>query len=384
MVDFQSRDTRRGPTTGDDDGEDDEPAGDDADADAPEEAEPDAGEGDRAEAPQAETEDQTDAAAAAQNGDPATDAGAETAGTAHSGDEDDAEDDERGAVEGEGARSDRADPLAAEETRRASGGDPLSEDGEAAATAVTEDATVPDQSRSGEADEPSVDPEDVEEAIAARERGRGEEAPLESESEPESDAAARDADGSTNGEADQTTEASGRAGRAATASTAPRTTVSTAIVTVSRDRTHENDPGGEAIERALDEAGHEVVTRELLRPTYDTVQQTLDTLVGREDVDVVVTNGGTGVTEHDVTVEALHPIIDKALPGFGELFRSLYFDEVGTDVLATRATAGIAEGTPVFALPGDGAAASLGTREIVVDQASALVEALEGEDPSDP
>ena len=160
-------------------------------------------------------------------------------------------------------------------------------------------------------------------------------------------------------------------------------TVGTAVVTVSDVRSHDDDPPAEAVVAALESAGHEVVTREVLRNTHDSVQQTLDTLVKREDVDVVVTTGGTGVAPADVTVEAMRPLIDKSLPGFGELFRRRYAEAVGRDAVATRATAGIAETTPVFCLPGDETAARIGAREFVAEQAARLARQAGGDGPAD-
>ncbi|MFB6301320.1 MAG: molybdenum cofactor biosynthesis protein B, partial [Haloferacaceae archaeon] len=145
-----------------------------------------------------------------------------------------------------------------------------------------------------------------------------------------------------------------------------------AVVTVSSTRTLDNDPAGDAIAAALEGAGHEVVVRELVRDDFDGIQGRTDTLVGREDVDVVVTTGGTGVTPDDVTVEAVEPLFDKRLPGFGELFRRLSYDEVGTRVVGTRAVAGVANGVPTFCLPGSENAARLGAEELIVPEAPHL------------
>lgn len=145
-----------------------------------------------------------------------------------------------------------------------------------------------------------------------------------------------------------------------------------AILTVSSSRSLDEDPAGDAIETAFDAAGHEIVLRELLRDEYDSIQGTLERFVDREDTDVVVTTGGTGITPDDVTVEAVRPLLGKRLPGFGELFRALSRDEIGTRVIGTRATAGIADDTPVFCLPGSENAARLGAQEIIVPEAPHL------------
>ena len=144
-------------------------------------------------------------------------------------------------------------------------------------------------------------------------------------------------------------------------------TLEVAVLTVSSTRTRDEDAAGDAIVAALEAEGHEIATRDVVRDGYDTVQSTVDRFVGRSDVDAVVTTGGTGVTTDDVTVEAVEPLFEKRLPGFGELFRRLSYEEIGTRAIATRATAGIADGVPVFCLPGSENAVWLGTEAIVVE-----------------
>jgi len=145
-------------------------------------------------------------------------------------------------------------------------------------------------------------------------------------------------------------------------------TVSVGVVTVSSTRTLGDDPAGDAIASIVEADGHEVATRELVNDDYDGVQRAVDALVSRNDVDAVIATGGTGVTPDDVTVEAVRPLLKKELPGFGELFRSLSREEIGTRVVATRAIAGVADGVPVFCLPGSEAAARLGTESIVIPE----------------
>ena len=145
-----------------------------------------------------------------------------------------------------------------------------------------------------------------------------------------------------------------------------------AVVTISSTRTSDDDPAGDAIVDAVEGDGHEVPVKDIVRDDYDGVQNAVDSLTGRGDVDVVVTTGGTGVTPDDVTIEAVRPLFDKTLPGFGELFRTLSYDEIGTKVVGTRAAAGIAEGVPVFCLPGSENAATLGAEEIIVAEAPHL------------
>lgn len=145
-----------------------------------------------------------------------------------------------------------------------------------------------------------------------------------------------------------------------------------AVVTVSSSRTLDDDPAGDTVATAFEDREHEVVTRELVPDDYDSVQAIIERLVERRDTDVVVTTGGTGITPDDITVEAIRPLFDKHLPGFGELFRARSRDEIGTKVVGTRATGGVADGTLVFSLPGSENAARLGTEEIIVAEAPHL------------
>jgi molybdenum cofactor biosynthesis protein B len=149
--------------------------------------------------------------------------------------------------------------------------------------------------------------------------------------------------------------------------------VGAAVLTVSSTRSLDDDPGGDAVVDALEADGHEVVTRELVTDSYDHVQAAVDNLVGRDDVDVLVSTGGTGVTPDDVTVDATQPLFDKELPGFGELFRRLSHDDVGTKVVGSRATAGVVEDTLVFCLPGSEHATTLGTEDVILPELTHLV-----------
>jgi len=149
-------------------------------------------------------------------------------------------------------------------------------------------------------------------------------------------------------------------------------TLGVAVVTVSSSRTIDSDPSGDAIVETVEDAGHQVATRELVPDSYDRVQDVVDAVAGREDVDVVVTTGGTGVTPDDVTVEAVEPLLSKRLPGFGELFRRRSEAQIGTRVVATRAFGGIADGVPVFCLPGSEAAVRLGVADIILPESGHL------------
>lgn len=146
-----------------------------------------------------------------------------------------------------------------------------------------------------------------------------------------------------------------------------------AFLTISTSRTLDDDPAGDAGVELLEDAGHEIVTRDLIPDNHDRIQGMVDTLSQREDVACVLTSGGTGVTPDDLTVEAVRPILDSELPGFGELFRDMSRAEVGTRAMHSRATAGVSEGVPIFLLPGSENAVKLAVSDLIVPEAPHLV-----------
>ena len=157
-----------------------------------------------------------------------------------------------------------------------------------------------------------------------------------------------------------------------------------AVLTVSSSRSLDNDPAGDAIADIVEGAGHEVSIRELVQDEYDGVQDAINRFVDRDDTDCVISTGGTGVTPDDVTVEAVDPLFDKRLPGFGELFRTLSYEDIGAKVVGTRAVAGVADEVPVFCLPGSENAARVGTGDIIIEEAPHLAGlARTGEEPTD-
>ena len=150
-----------------------------------------------------------------------------------------------------------------------------------------------------------------------------------------------------------------------------------AIVTISSSRggTVEMappDPSGDAIARILVETGHVITSRTLVPDDYVAIKTAVSECLDRTDVDIVVTTGGTGVTVDDVTPDAVGELFDRELPGFGEAFRRLSWETVGTRIVSTRAPAGIARDVPVFVLPGSENAVSLATAELLTDEAPHL------------
>ncbi|MBX0285781.1 MogA/MoaB family molybdenum cofactor biosynthesis protein [Haloarcula salinisoli] len=140
--------------------------------------------------------------------------------------------------------------------------------------------------------------------------------------------------------------------------------VSIAVVTVSSSRTLEEDPGGDVIEAALTDAGHDVTDRLLATDDRVAIAHAVTGAL-EAGADVVVTTGGTGLTADDVTVDATRPLFDREIPGFGELFRYVSFEEVGPMAMASRATAGVVADRLVFCLPGSENAARTGSEQLV-------------------
>ena len=141
-----------------------------------------------------------------------------------------------------------------------------------------------------------------------------------------------------------------------------------AVLTVSDSRTAADDRSGDLLVERLRGAGHELADRALVPDEIDRIVARLRGWIEDPAVEVVITTGGTGVTGRDVTPEAIAQVVDKPLPGFGELFRMISFDKIGTSALQSRATAGVAGDTYLFALPGSPGACRDGWDEILVHQ----------------
>lgn len=146
-----------------------------------------------------------------------------------------------------------------------------------------------------------------------------------------------------------------------------------ALVTVSDTRTSDDDVSGDTMERLVEGAGQRVSERLLLPDETAPLRSAVSALLAQEDVDVVVVSGGTGISPRDVTLEALGPLFERELPGFGELFRMLSYREVGAAAMLSRAAAGVAHGRALFVLPGSPAAVELALRELILPEAAHVV-----------
>ena len=125
-----------------------------------------------------------------------------------------------------------------------------------------------------------------------------------------------------------------------------------AVLTLTDTRTFENDTSGQALEDMLSAAGHNIAARELCKDDIYASRAIVSGWIADENVDVVLTTGGTGLTNRDSTPEALVPLFDTCIEGFGELFRQISYDEIGTSTVQSRAVAGLANKTLVFCIPG--------------------------------
>ena len=144
--------------------------------------------------------------------------------------------------------------------------------------------------------------------------------------------------------------------------------LSIAVLTVSDSRTVANDTSGDLIQERLQEAGHRLSTRRIIRDDVLLVREQLTAWVRDPAVDIVIATGGTGLTRRDITPEAAAPLITKPIPGFGELFRFLSYEEIGASTIQSRAEAAIAEGTVLFLLPGSPNACRLALEKIILPQ----------------
>jgi molybdenum cofactor biosynthesis protein B len=147
--------------------------------------------------------------------------------------------------------------------------------------------------------------------------------------------------------------------------------LSLCVLTVSDSRTLADDTSGDWLVAALAEAGHRLHARALWPDDRYRLRTTVSQWIADDAVDGILVTGGTGFTGRDSTPEALLPLLDKQMPGFGELFRALSFEEIGTSSLQSRAFAGLANGTFLFALPGSTSACRTAWERIIRAQLDA-------------
>jgi molybdenum cofactor biosynthesis protein B len=146
------------------------------------------------------------------------------------------------------------------------------------------------------------------------------------------------------------------------------------VLTVSDTRTADNDTSGDAIAELLRDAGHQVIDRRLVKDDPAAVREVVHAQITSGRVDVVITTGGTGITSRDSTYEVVSSLLEKRLDGFGELFRMLSYDDIGAAAMMSRATAGLAHGCIVAALPGSESAVRLAMEKLLLPELGHLVQ----------
>lgn len=146
-----------------------------------------------------------------------------------------------------------------------------------------------------------------------------------------------------------------------------------AVLTVSDSRTPEDDVSGRRIQELATEVGHRVVERRLVGDDIAAIRPAVAELAALPGVDIVVVSGGTGFSPRDVTLEAVAPLLDPVIEGFGELFRMLSFEQVRAAAMLSRATAGLIEDRVVFVLPGSPKAVELAMEKLILPEAGHLL-----------
>jgi molybdenum cofactor biosynthesis protein B len=144
--------------------------------------------------------------------------------------------------------------------------------------------------------------------------------------------------------------------------------VNIAVLTISDSREAADDKSGDTLVERLTAAGHELANRGLVKDDLEVIVAKLKDWIAAPNIDVIITTGGTGVTGRDVTPEAIARVSEKEIEGFGELFRWISFQKIGTSTIQSRASAGVSNGTYLFALPGSPGACRDGWDEILHHQ----------------
>ena len=146
------------------------------------------------------------------------------------------------------------------------------------------------------------------------------------------------------------------------------------ILTVSDTRTEETDTSGHAISDLLERAGHAVAGRVIVKDEAALVRAVVERQLASSEIDAIITTGGTGIAARDTTFEAVDSLLEKRLPGFGELFRVLSYEQIGSAAIMSRATAGIAARRILVALPGSESAVRLAMEKLLLPELGHLVQ----------
>ncbi|HEY4602273.1 MAG TPA: MogA/MoaB family molybdenum cofactor biosynthesis protein [Cerasibacillus sp.] len=151
-------------------------------------------------------------------------------------------------------------------------------------------------------------------------------------------------------------------------------TIGVMIVTISDTRTFETDKSGQLIEDYLNESGHRIIKREIVKDDRFSIEGALTKGFEHPDIDVILTSGGTGIAYRDVTIETVEPLLDKEITGFGEIFRMLsYTEDIGSAAIMSRAIAGVAQHTAIFSMPGSSGAVKLAMEKLILPELTHVV-----------
>ena len=152
--------------------------------------------------------------------------------------------------------------------------------------------------------------------------------------------------------------------------------VKCAVITVSDTRIPETDKSGQLIQQLLVNGNHAINKYEIIPDEPKQIQQQLELISTNPEIDVVILNGGTGIAPRDTTYDALEKLLEKILPGFGEVFRSLSYQEIGSRAIASRAVAGVYQGKLIFSLPGSSNAVRLAMEKLILPELTHLISQL--------
>jgi molybdenum cofactor biosynthesis protein B len=150
-----------------------------------------------------------------------------------------------------------------------------------------------------------------------------------------------------------------------------------AVITLSDTRTMETDVSGKTIAQLLANSQHTVVFHEVLKDDPEPLRACLQQLLARDHIDAILTNGGTGISRRDQTIAVVDAMIEQPLPGFGELFRMLSYQQIGSGAMLSRASGGIAKRKLIFALPGSPAAVELAMTKLILPELAHLIHQLQ-------
>jgi molybdenum cofactor biosynthesis protein B len=154
-------------------------------------------------------------------------------------------------------------------------------------------------------------------------------------------------------------------------------TINCAAITVSDTRSGETDKSGQLIQQLLLDAGHAIAIYAIIKDEPNQIQAQLETLSQHPEIEVVIFNGGTGIAPRDTTYDALAGLLEKTLPGFGELFRYLSYQEIGSRAIASRAIAGVYRHQLIFSIPGSTGAVKLALEKLILPELAHLVTQME-------